>query len=161
MTLSGKHEAMAILSSKTDTSRQNGTAAQEQLELLREFLDESGKELNRRKRRQRIFIISICTLLLIALTAFLFSETNRRRAVKLQEQIARTAKANGIATKAYTTLEHDPTLAFRLAEASYGIEPTPLNKQVIMASYAQVPFYYKMEGHWTCNKKTDKKLSCI
>lgn len=66
---------------------------------------------------------------------------------QLKKDIEITAKSNELATKAYITLPKDPTLAFRLAEQAYAIEPTPLASQVVLSAYGEMPFYDILGGH--------------
>lgn len=122
---------------------------------LAEFLVDSKSHIDRVQKVRKMIVAAISVLLVISVGALGWALVKKNEATTLQEQIATTAEANRIATTAYTQLEQDPTLAFRLAEASYNIEPTPLNKQVIMGAYSKVPFYLKLVGH------TDGLRNCV
>ncbi|MBL4655428.1 MAG: WD40 repeat domain-containing protein, partial [Bacteroidia bacterium] len=114
--------------------------AEQHFKEIKDYLKKSKQNVNRKKILAQIATITIILLLIIVSIAYYNSEI-------IKIEILRTAKANMIATRAYMELEKDPTLAFRLAEAAYAIEPTPLAKQVIMAGYGEMPFYQKLEGH--------------
>jgi len=122
---------------------------------LATFFTASKQNIDRLKNIRRKVVMTISFLLIAAVGALIWAVIKKNQATELQLQIAKTANANRIATTAYTMLEHDPTLAFRLAEASYNLEPTPLNKQVIMAAYAKVPFYSTIISHneWAVSAK--------
>ena len=117
------------------------------IEVSRNEIDKSRKEIAKKRRLIRTALIAISILLVITGFAFVFSNIQKNKAVSLKNKIERTAFANNIATKAYIFLQKDPTLAFRLAEQAYNIEPTPLAKKVIMDSYQKVPYYNKLSGH--------------
>jgi len=114
--------------------------AKEHFADIGEYLNLSRKNIARKTRLTRIAAAAICVLLLLVSFAWFQSE-------KLNKLISKTKHANEIATKAYLKLESDPTLAFRLAEQAYNIEPTDLSRQVIMAGYGVMPFYRKLVGH--------------
>ncbi|MFH1581046.1 MAG: WD40 repeat domain-containing protein, partial [Pseudomonadota bacterium] len=120
---------------------------QNHLKDLKEYLKKSREQLNRKNRVKTLVTTTISVLLVITVIALFWADSKRKEAIALQEQIATTAHSNSIATKAYITLEKDPTLAFRLAEQAYNIESTPLAKQVIMAAYGEMPFYKKCKKH--------------
>jgi len=121
--------------------------AHRQLDDIKDFLASSEQEIKRRDRFRKAFIVSICSLCVLSVGAFLWALIERNAALNLQEQIKITAKSNMIATKAYMNLDKDPTLAFRLAEQAYNIDKTPLARQVMMAAYGEMPFYVKLNGH--------------
>lgn len=106
---------------------------------ITEFLNRSKVAVKKSERAKAVTYTVISALVLAIVGLFYV--------FNLKNEIELTAKSNSIATKAYTTLEHDPTLAFRLAEAAYNISPTPMASQVVMAAYAEMPFYMKLEGH--------------
>ncbi|MBN4051939.1 hypothetical protein JYT53_00390 [Cytophagaceae bacterium AH-315-L13] len=103
-------------------------------DLLNDFLEQSNHNILRQRRIRKQVITSISSLLVIAVIAFIW-------AMQLKNDMSIIAHAHKVASKASMALETDPTLSFRLAEASYNIHPTDLSKQVIMASYSKLPFY--------------------
>jgi len=120
-----------------------------------DFYDKSKQQIDRAQAQRKRVVVSLTALAIVAILAFVWSfvkknesDKNEAKAIALAHKIEHTAKANEIATLAFKKIESDPTLAFRLAEASYNIEPTPLNEQVIMESYSKFPFHdvYKHKG---------------
>ncbi|MBI4645126.1 MAG: WD40 repeat domain-containing protein, partial [Bacteroidia bacterium] len=107
---------------------------------IKEYLARSRANINRkRKTAIAVFVVISISLLCTGIALYLNNQ--------LKKEIQIIAKSNSIATKAYMTLENDPTLSFRLAEQAYKIYPTDLSKQIIMASYAKSPFYYILRYH--------------
>ena len=109
-------------------------------DLLNDFLEQSNHNILRQRRIRKQVITSISSLLVIAVIAFIW-------AMQLKNDMSKSAHAHKIASKAAMALETDPTLSFRLAEASYKIHPTDLSKQVIMAAYSKTPLYYSLIEH--------------
>ena len=106
----------------------------------------------KKKRRRIVYTISILCAIAVLTSIWAYYQKSlalksEKLALQLNVKIAKTSKANSIATEANSYLAYDPTLAYRIAEASYQIEPTRLNKQVLMSSYSKMPFYSKLSGH--------------
>ena len=106
-----------------------------------EFYQKSKEQVDAKRRQRKLIFATISMLALIAAAGFFWALVKKEEAINLNKEISRLSKANLIATNAYTMLDKDPTLALRLAEKSYQIEPTPLNKQVLMAAYSKYPNY--------------------
>ena len=110
---------------------------------LKGFIQKSKKSVaKKRKSRMLIILFSFFISILLVLTGIAYYNSEH-----LKRKILKIAKSNSIATKAYMTLNEDPTLAYRLAEAAYRIEPTPLANQVLMSAYGHLPFYGKFSAH--------------
>lgn len=114
---------------------------------LSDYLNQSHFAIEKRRKSRKKIFTTITASMIIAVIGFIWAFFSRQEAIRLKEDITRTAKANELATQAFLTLEKDPTLAFRIAEQAYNIEPTLLANQVIMASYGEMPFYKKLTGH--------------
>ena len=121
--------------------------ALEKQQLIKEFLQQSKENILAIIKRRKMVLTAITSLCAVAIIGLVFALYLRKQAINLKNEIERTAHSTQIATTAYTTLEKDPTLAFRLAEQAYQIEPTPLAGQVLMAAYGEMPFYKKLVGH--------------
>ncbi|MBI4648568.1 MAG: hypothetical protein HY738_18785, partial [Bacteroidia bacterium] len=128
------------MEASTDMPRHVSVDIRQHFSDMQAYLKTSRINLNRLNRIKKTIVATISVLLVATAIALVW-------AMNLKREIERTAHSNSIATKAYMTLEKDPTLAFRLAEQAYNIEQTPLAKQVIMSAYGEMPFYKKLEGH--------------
>ncbi len=106
-----------------------------------------------RKRRARRFShgvhVSLTLLTLLALGATVVAMYQARHAVEQRnkaEEQQRISRSNELAAYAMMTLETDPTLSFRLAEAAVQIKPT-VNAKMALASTLPFTFHNSLEGH--------------
>lgn len=116
------------------------------------FLEQSQKQLDKKKKIVRVAMGVIILLMVLSLIGFYDSSQEAKNAMH-QETLAvkekKVAKSNELAFRSLLTTDEDPTLAFRLAEEAYKIHPGSFAKQAMMASYAEQPFYFPLNGHNT------------
>jgi len=122
-------------------------STEEHLVDIKEYLKVSRKHINRKRKLARAAVAVISLLLVIATIGFFWANTQKNRAVQLQNTIQNISRSTELATEASMTINDDPTLSFRLAEQAYKIYPTNLSKQVLMSAYARPPFYNSLRGH--------------
>ncbi|MBL4655209.1 MAG: WD40 repeat domain-containing protein, partial [Bacteroidia bacterium] len=103
---------------------------------IKDFIYQSRKNVDRKKKFARVVSIVISVLLVISVAA-LFWNIHLRK----------ISKSNEIAMKSFLKLEDDPTLAYRFAENAYQIKSTSLAKQALMEAYCHPPFYNLLDGH--------------
>jgi len=103
---------------------------------IKDFIAQSRKNVDRKKKLARIVSTVISVLLVISVAA-LFWNIHLRK----------ISKSNEIAMKAFLKLDDDPTLAYRFAENAYQIKSTSLAKQALMEAYCHPPFYNLLDGH--------------
>jgi len=135
-----------LVERETEEPEDQSSAAQLSLNLA-EFLVDSEANINRSKKIRQTIVAVISVLLVVAVGALVWAVSKKNQATSLQQSIAATSRANEIATAAYLQLESNPTLAFRMAEQALQIKSTPLARQLLLASYAKVPFYNELIGH--------------
>lgn len=100
----------------------------------------------RRRQRARVYAILGFTLFLLALIAGLLAWRNAQAAKKQERQ----AKAAALAAKAWAVYRNDHTLAFRIAESAFKIDPD--NQQVKQTlldiiNSTETSFYQKIISH--------------
>ncbi|OFY67675.1 MAG: hypothetical protein A3H98_03835, partial [Bacteroidetes bacterium RIFCSPLOWO2_02_FULL_36_8] len=131
------------LNNKEEQDRMKSKLARLRLQNIREFLSHSRKNISFKKNFTRSTILLISFLLVLSIIGFINANKERTNAIESNK----VSRSNELSYRSFLTVNNDPTMAFRLAEAAYNVYPGTYAKQAVMESFMNPPFYKLISGH--------------